>query len=325
MSPLALAPLLACVWAADPMGPAAGERSYGVLLLGEGGDLNWKSAVDSIRQALSSKGLPMEFAQGPADAKEIQRAVSLLEGRGVKRIVVVPLYLSSYSDVMDENRYLFGIREKQPAAYLSSLHRMGAQAQERIKTKVPIALTKALDDSDAIVGILAARAKAQSRAPESEVLVLVGQAPTAKEGLQDWTSTVSALAEKVRQKVGFKLAQAAALSENGNQRSRNASEAEVHKAVVDLHRKGSVVVVPLELSQGVVHVRLPRVLDGVFARYDGKPILPDPEIAKWVADSAAAGAKLPDMRVFKNSGSDFSTMHAAPIDFGTPIGAPGGQ
>jgi sirohydrochlorin ferrochelatase len=308
------------------MGPRTGEKSYGVLLLGEGGDLNWKSTVESIRQGLSAKGLPMEFAQGPADAKEIQKAVTLLESRGVKKIVVVPLCLSSYSDNMDENRYLFGIREKQPAAYLSALHSMGARAQERVKVKVPIAMTKALDDSQALVDILASRAKAQSREPASEALMLVGQAPTAKEGLQDWSSTVSALAEKVRQKAGFKRASSAALSENGNQRARNEAEAEVHKAVIDLHRQGTVIVVPLELSRGVVHIRLPRVLDGVFARYDGKPILPDPQIAKWVADSAEAGAKLPDMRLFKNSGGDFSTMTpAAPINFGSPLGATGGH
>ena len=328
MSPLALAPLLACAWASDISAAprAASDRSYGVLLIGEGGDLNWKAAVAAIKKELTSKGRAFEFAQGPADAKEIQRAVDRIQDRGVKKLVVVPLYLSSFSDVVDEDRYLFGIREKPPAAFAAALKSMGARVQARLKVKVPVVMTRALDDSDALVDLLAARARSQSREPARETLILVGEAPNSPEALRDWTTSADALAEKVRQKAGLRGARAAALREGLDHKTRDSSEAEVHKLVATLASQGPAIVLPLELSQGVVHIRLPRALEGAFARYESKPLLPDPKLADWVKTSAEAAAKLPDMRVFKDSGPSFSAMKpASKLDFGSKPNAHGGH
>lgn len=328
MTALALAALLAPAWSGDMKAPMAApvDKNYGVLLLGGGGDLNWKAAVEGIRRQLTSKGRPFEFAQGPADAKEIQKAVDLLQTRGVKKIAVVPLYLSSFDEVMDEDRYLFGIRQSPPAAFGEQLKRMGARAQPRLKIKVPVVMSRALDDNDTLVDLLAARAKALSREPAKETLVLIGQAPNAPEDLKDWQSAADTLAEKARAKAGLLAAKSGALSEGLSQKDRDASEAAVKKLVGALSAQGPVIVLPLELSQGVIHIRLARVLEGAFARIDSKPLLSDARFADWVDKSAQEAAKLPDMRVFKSAGSGFSTIAPAqPLNFGSKPGAIGGH
>ncbi|MBI3553910.1 MAG: hypothetical protein HY077_15550 [Elusimicrobia bacterium] len=302
MSGLLLLAVLACGAQSQARAADMAEKLFGVLLLGEGGDKDWKDAADSIKKEMAKKKLPFEFAMGQGDGKAVQKAVDRLESLHVKKIVAVPLLLSSYSEEMDQDRYLLGIREKpsQEFAAAPHSHNRAAGAQARVKAKVPVVLTKGLDDSEMVVDILAARARALSHDPSKEILVLVGKAPASKEGLKDWVSTVDALAEKVRQKSGFRRAQGAALRDGIDRRARDASEAEVHKAVAALHRTGPVIVIPLELSPDLVHNRMPHILEGIQVRYDGKGILPDPRIAKWVEDSAEEGAKLPEMSVFKD-------------------------
>ncbi len=285
-------------------GSRLSQKPYGVLLLAENSDHAWKSTEKRIKDEMAKAGLPFEFAAGLADGQEIQKRVERLQSQRVKKIVAVPLFLSSFSEVMDQNRYLFGIREK-PSAELTAgphAHPQAAGTQKRIKLQVPIVMTKALDAQEAVVEVLAARAKAQSRNPSKEILVLVGQATRTKEGIKDWISVPNALAEKVRQKLGLSLEQAAALFDEPDRKARDKSEAEIRKAIKTMRRQGPVIIVALELSPGLVHNRLPRVLEGVFARYDGRTMLADPRFAQWVATSASQGAKLPDMRVFKDSG-----------------------
>ncbi len=309
---------------AQPLAQSAmAEKSYGVLLLGAGGDKDWRDAVELVAKEMSKKRRPFESALGQGDVKTIQKAVDKLEFSRVKKIVVVPLILSSFSEEMDEDRYLLGVREK-PSSEFSNAphsHNRAAGAQERVKAKVPIVVTKGLDDSDAAVEILADRAKTLSHDPAKEILVLVGKAPGSKEGLKDWISTANALAEKVRQKGGFRLAQAAALRDDIDRSARDQSEGEVRKAISNLHRMGPVVVVPVELTPDLVHSRMPHILEGVQARYDGKEMLPDAKIAKWVADSAQAGATLPEMRVFKGgSGGPDLKQHQSQFSKGSQLG-----
>jgi sirohydrochlorin ferrochelatase len=281
------------------------DKPFGILLLGEGGSKEWKDATDAVGKEMTKKKVPFEFAAGDGDGRSIQKAVDKLQFQRVKKIVAVPLTLSSFSEEMEQDRYLLGVREK-PSQEFSGAphsHNRARGAQERVKAKVPVIVTKALDDSDAAVEILAARAKAQSHDPSKEILVLVGKAPGNKEGLKDWVSTVNALAEKVRASGGFRMAQAAALRDDVDRIARDRSEGEVRKAVAALHKQGIVIVVPLELTADLVHNRIPHVLEGIQVRYDGKTMLPDSRIVKWVAESAEEGAKLPEMRVFKEGGT----------------------
>lgn len=301
---------------------AMADKSYGILLLGEGGDKDWKDAAEMIRKELTKKRRPFEFALGQGDAKAIQKAVDRLQFKRVKKIVAVPLILSSYSEEMDEDRYLLGVREKPSQEFASAphSHNRANGAQARIAAKVPIVVTKGLDDSETLVEILAARAKTLSRDPSKEILVLVGKAPGSKEGLNDWINMANALAEKVRQKGGYLTAQAMALRDDIDRGARDRSEGDVHKAIAALHRRGPVLVVPVELSPDLVHNRLPQVLQGIQVRYGAKDILPDPKIVKWVSDSAQAGASLPEMRVFKG-GTDGPSLKqkSSQLDTGSQL------
>lgn len=276
-----------------------GKKPFGVLLLGEGGDHDWKDTVDTLKKKAGAR-YPLEFAAGLADGREMQRGLDVLQAKRVKVVVIVPLFISSYGEAMDQNRYLLGIRETPSKELLQGPSRGGAmRLPRRLHSRVPLVLAKALDDHPLFVDILAARAKALSRRPNEEALILVGEAPADQDDEKEWSETAMALAEKVRQKGGFAAARAYAL--RTGRRDREKSAAGLKSLARDMRRKHAVIVVPLALTSAA-NLKLPSALDGLFVKYDGRSVLPDALIARWVDESAAPAATLPDMRMFQDAG-----------------------
>lgn len=279
---------------------ARGKKPFGLLLLGEGGDPAWQQTVDDVKR-LAGGRYPVEFAAGQAEGDSEQKAIDALQAQGVEKIVAVPLFLSSYSDLMDENRYLFGIREKAARNVVGNLQ--DGMAVPRLSSRVPLILTRALDDQDAMADVVVARARELGHGadPAQEVLVLIGAAPQDKDAAREWVSSVSALAEKARQRGGYAKAQAMAVREEQTPEQRQKSEDEIRKALRGLRQYGTLLVIPLELTPDYLVTRLNDVLDGMFVRFDGKTLLPDARLDAWVIQTAAAAADLPDMRQFKSA------------------------
>ncbi|MBI5631478.1 MAG: hypothetical protein HY921_11405 [Elusimicrobia bacterium] len=277
------------------------RHPFGVLLLGEGGSRDWTQAVDSLKEELGAK-FPLEFAPGLAEEPSLQRAARKLEARSVKKIVAIPLFASSFSEVMDQNRFLLGIREKPSLEFLGiSPSRKSIGRQPRVLFKVPVVLSKALDDHPLAVEILASRAKALSRKPAEEALLLIGQSPFSSQASRDWSDSLSAVAEKVRQKAGLRAA-GAFIWRSGSAAGERQSEAELRSALKALRRRGQVLAVLVEMSPAETPRRIAGILKEHFARFNAKTILPDPLLARWVEESARESAKLPDMRIFHGGG-----------------------
>jgi hypothetical protein len=315
-----LALLLLCAAAALPAaeplrGPTNSlvSRPFGVLLLGEGGDREWRAAVEDVVKK-AAKRYPVEFAAGLGDSASMQRALDSLQAQRVKSIVVVPLCVSSYGDTMDQVRYLLGIREHPSEAFLGP----HARPSVRVRSRVPLVLTKALDDHPLFIELLTARAQALSRHPEQEAVILAGDAPMGTPGDKDrvaeteWLQAAQAVADKVRQKGRFAAAQAFALRSGPTTKERRQSTDALRALVKEHRRERKVIVVQMTMTGGAL--RLNRVLDGLFAKYDGRAVLPDARIAQWVEQSAMPAAKLPDMRLFK----DPARAGLTPLGFAKP-------
>ena len=280
------------------------QKPYGVLLIGEGGDKNWAKTIEAAKKALGTE-VPLEFAPGIPDAKTLQKSIDKLEAAGVKKLVAVPLLVSSFGDTMDHVRYLLGIRETAVKAFLR-----GTRAPERTKSKAPVVLAKALDDHPLFVELLSERALGLSRNPPKETLLLVESRPAASAAADEALDSAQALSERVRQKAGMAAAAAASLDIEGKQNERDLSTRALRKRVAELRKSGAVLVVPLELTPGLFGRRLKSAAEGLFAKYDGKTILPDDRIAAWIKASAESASRLPEMRAFKeipNATSRFQT------------------
>lgn len=283
---------------------AAASAPYGVLLLAHGGNEDWNKTVMDLRRSLP--GRPVEVAFGMADPKTIQEAVDALERQKAAKIVAIPLFINSSSEVMDQTRYVLGIEAKpsevmrQAAARMPHGHHGHHMfSMERVKSALPLSLTPALDDHPAVARVLLERAKALSRDPQRESVVLVGHGPVDEKALRAWERALRSLAESVRAQGGFRSVKFGTLRDDSPPAVKAKAEKELRTLVEEGRRSGEVIVIPYLIARGGIEQKVAKALKGLRYKWDARTLLPHESIAHWLAETAALGAKKEDMRRFR--------------------------
>lgn len=303
------------------------KPAYGILMLAHGGGPRWNKEVTALRDQVNAK-IPAEvsfgMAIGGAQVREIQDGVDRLERRSVRKIVAVPLFISSDSEVMDQVRYALGItdtpsktlaermrasghehryhREEQApkSPFKSTYLDVGGSAPKQVKTRVPLVLMPALDDHTLVGEILADRAKALSKEPGRETVFLVAHGPVEDDKNRAWLETLGRLGADLKTKGGFKDVKAATLRDDAPYEVRDQAAKELRERVAAAARGGGrVLVIPHLIAQGGIESHITRALDGLLYAWDGKPLLPHKVMPDWVLQTAAEGAKKDDMRKSK--------------------------
>ncbi|HVE12906.1 MAG TPA: hypothetical protein VNI01_05895 [Elusimicrobiota bacterium] len=299
-----------------------GDRSVGVLVIGAGGGADWQKAVQQARKALGT-GFAAEFLVGEIGPRDIQRCLDRLAAARALKIAVVPLELDPKSARLEQIRYMLGINEY-PSEEVLKASRVGDRVIPRAKTKLPLVMTPAFGEDAAAADILLDRARALSREPGREAVVLLAEGTGNPEGDERLLKRLSELAPKLREGGGFRSVEPALLSpapglvhdrgfsprlspSDGKFRrpGDDAGQASVQGAL-DAIRKagrfGRALVLPYLLFADGTERAMRKKLDGVFFEWKGKALLPDERAARWVAAQAAKAATAPDMVRFKDAG-----------------------
>lgn len=321
MSALALLAVLGASAAAakPPSRPGMQAKSYGVLVIADGGAGSWRTALGQLRQSM--KDAAVESVES-SDSTSIQRALDKLRGQHVGKIVAIPLELVNESPEMESLRYLFGIRENpvsdrpdvtrenEPPKALgggtkSTLQLGNNRGPRRLKSDAELVLTATIDKSPVLAEILADRAAKLARKPASEAVVLVGRAPRSDKALADWKTAASAIAESVRLKGGFRES-AVLYVRDGVRAGQQDKDRDENKATLrKLVTQGAVVAVPLAPDGLRVGQLLQRQLGSGGYRWNGKGVLGDPRLAEWIESTSAAASTLPDVRQFRDTTGGF--------------------
>lgn len=90
---------------------SAQKNDVGVMILAHGAGAQWNQMVTDATKDIAAK-YPTEIAFGMALPRTMQAAINNLEAKGAKKIVVVPLFISSHSFIIRQSEYLLGVREK---------------------------------------------------------------------------------------------------------------------------------------------------------------------------------------------------------------------
>ena len=279
------------------------KKDYGILLLAHGGGNEWNRSIEDVRKAIVGKKVPIEIAFGMADPATIQAAVDRFAEQRVQKIVAVPLLISSHSEVIDQTKYVLGMRKTPSEDFMNAPHaHMMQMTIKRVQTKIPIVMTDALDDDPVVSDILLDRAKALSRDPSKEFILLVGHGPLRDVDNEVWLRTMNRLAERVVSKGHFKGAFAATLRDDSDAQTRAKADKVMRDLVRRLSRKGQVLVIPHLISAGGIERHVQDALDGTFYKWNGRTLLPDARIAQWVFDTAEKASSRPNMRQFNDSG-----------------------
>ncbi len=310
---------LALVLAASPAAAAdfgntsMGKKPYGVLILAYDTGGAWKTELGHIRSEM--KGVAVESVESAGDGRSIQKALDRLKGQHVSKVVAVPLELVSESPVMDELRYLFGIRElptedkpdtqRGGMAPIKSDHKSAlvftGNGPKRLKSDAELVLTATIDKSPALADILADRAKTLARDPAKEAVVLVGLAPRSDKGLDTWKTAASAIAESVRLKGGFRES-AIIWVRDGTRAGQQDKDRSENKATLRaLVTHGGVVAVPLAPDGRRIGQLLQRQLGTSGYRWNGKGLIGDSRLTEWVQSISKAASTLPDARQYRDN------------------------
>lgn len=307
MRALLAAALLATAAPARPPLPP-----HGVLLMAHGGNADWDAEVEGLRARLDGE-TPVETALGMADPKTLQAALDRLEARGARRVVVVPLFVHSRSEVLDQARFVLGLSEKPSEVLREAAERMksahgahaghGARAGhaahgaapgghghhhmfslERVKTDMPLVVTPALDGHPVVARVLAERAKALSKDAKSETVVLVAHGPVDPASVAAWEASLGRLAAKVRAAGGYKAAAFGMLRDDAAPPVRAAAVAGLRAKVAAGAKGGRALVVPVLIARGGIEHKLASDLKGLDYAWDGRTLMPHAEFEGWVRE-----------------------------------------
>lgn len=282
MSGLLLALWLAAVPGAVPPHPAASSTSdVGVLILAHGGSPAWN---DTVRQTVADAALPhpteIAFGMGMhgTEVADLQAAVDRLEMAGVARIIAVPLLVSSASEVMRQYEYLLGVRPDGP----------WQEGIAPIQVRVPVAMTRPLDDDPVLVEVLADRAAGVSQAPDEETVVLIAHGPNDEADNARWLEALGRIGAALRQRGGFQAVVPVTMRDDAPEPVRAAATQQMREAVASAGRQGRAVVVPVLIAAGGIEHKIPQRLDGLDFAFQRQGLLPHPKMSQWIATQVQA-------------------------------------
>lgn len=279
-------------------GAAAG--SLGALIMAHGGDPAWDRAVREAVQPIAEE-MPAAIAFGMADPETMQEAVSRLEARGVRRIVVVRLFISGDS-FKERTERILGLKPGAPPRPAHEGHDHqdhGGQGGHnhgdpdsmplwRLEARSRFSLSEAgLMDSDRMGEVLASRARDLSRDPAAESVLVIGHGPGDDAENERWLSRMGRLADAVRRDRPYREVRVETLREDWPERRREA-QVRIRLFVRQAgERGGRAIVIPFRLSGFGPYAE---VLQGLEYASDGRGLLPHPAVTYWIRDQIGEAA-----------------------------------
>jgi sirohydrochlorin ferrochelatase len=276
--------VLALVGATSRAYAQTGRGLAGTVVIAHGGDSAWNARViDAAKAAKTGGPVEVSFLMGPAakDAR-FQDAVGRLEAKGVDEIVVVPMLVSSHSGHYEQIRYLAGDSVQLDDAMAHHLHIGGI---ERPRTRLPIRVTLAMDDSPEVAHVLTDRALALTSEPSRRALLIVGHGPNSAEDYAAWMKNLRVIADSVKARTGFRDVRVELVRDDAPAGVRAEAVLRVRE-LIELQRAATgreVIVVPILVSRGSVsRDKLPRDIVGTPSVYAGDTLLPHPAMSRWI-------------------------------------------
>src|SRR3989304_1266726 len=279
----------------------AGEK-MGILILAHGSkDKRWEDAVRSVAEPIKQR-YPLEIAFGMADPATMQQAIDKLEAEGVTRIVVVPLFISSYSPIIRQNEYLLGLRKKLADPPMMMQHSSDGHESNHLshggelpslrplRVNAQVILTKALDDNPLVAEILDERINELSKDPPNETVILVAHGPNDEEDNRNWLGTMESIADRIyvsrsEARMRFKHIFCVTVRDDAEKAVHDQARQHLRSLVRQSGKSGDVIVIPVFVAQGGVELKIVERLEGLKYRWSGKTLLPHGNIQRFIEES----------------------------------------
>ena len=230
-----------------------------------------KMVIDAVKPL--EKKFNIEIAFGMADLETIQAATDRLEEKGAKKIVAVPLFISSYSPIIENTAFILGLRKRTKTSQ---------KELPSIKTNVEFVMTSAIDSHPLIAEILLDRASELSKNTNDETVIIVGHGPNDPGQNEKWLKEMMVLASFVKEKGNFKDVKVTTLRNDAPKEIREKATMILREMVMMASLKGNAIVIPHLIARGGIESGIPERLKGLDYIYNGKTLLPHENITKWI-------------------------------------------
>ncbi|MEW5918180.1 MAG: CbiX/SirB N-terminal domain-containing protein [Gemmatimonadota bacterium] len=252
----------------------------GTIIVAHGADAEWNAPVETLAASLGGP-IRVAYLMGPrAATHSFAKAAAELEALGVTQIVAVPLLVSSHSSHFRQIEWLAGQRDSVDGAIASHVHHMHPAS-----VRIPIHVTRALDDAEDLSQVLAERAIALTPTPREQALFLVAHGPNEADDYARWMENLRRVAAHVQQVTGFRDVRVDAVRDDAPAPVRAEAVRRVRELIEMQHTltQRDVVVVPILISRGrITRSTLVADLAGLPIVYAGRPLLPHAQLSRWV-------------------------------------------
>jgi len=257
--------------------PAAAESEAAVLVMAHGGTETWNK---SVKKAVKAAQLPYPsrvfFGMGdsPSDQRLLQDIVTEFENDGAHTIYVVPLLVSSYSEVARQWKYLLGV-DVQPGFMNNPLFPVTKHSTIRFG--------EPLNDSAVVVEILLDRAHEISTNPAKETVIIVAHGPNDNSDNARWNEIMQNVAGRLKERGGYQNVEGITLRDDAPNSVREQAVAHLRDRVKAAGEAGSrALVVTMLIASGGIEHKISLELRGLTYAFNTKTLLPDSRISEWI-------------------------------------------
>ncbi len=148
-------------------------------------------------------------------------------------------------------------------------------------------MTAALNDHQTVVDILASRARAISRDPLKEALIIVAHGPNEEEDNRRWLADMGSVATPIKKTETFASLEYLTLRDDAPKPVRDAATMQLRGIVEREMTVGRrVLIVPLLIAFGGIERGLRERLEGLPYTMAEAALMPDDRLAAWVVAMA---------------------------------------
>lgn len=266
---------------------AQGSGGDGLMIVAHGSSRGgWNERVVTMFSNVEWQGPKGVAFLSPRNSDEsLQGVAKKLDGTGVKRIVIVPLLVSSFSDHYEEIRYYGRVRKDAPDHH----------EHEPLKTRAQILVTGAMD-SDRILGrILADQVKASSSNPKNETVMLVGHGPNDDIDNERWLACLRVQAGYLQYALGLKRVDVATLRDDAPKEVKDVAVASIRDRVKKYSADSKVIVQPVLISSGHLQVEIANLMKDLECKVSPSGVSNHPLAPAWILQQATTELRVDSM------------------------------
>lgn len=245
-----------------------------------------ETVISAVKEAKKSVTFPMALAFGMWDKDAFQKGVNELASQGVCELRIIPLFISSDSEMIDIQKYMFGINEK--LSFPIKVEKIHLPAQIEI-----VKFGKALDDHEAVGEILFERLTDISLNSNTEAVLFLTHGPYGDFYEPRWINLMKHHGQRVKQRldesqnINFYDFSFFTLRDDSPAPIRDERTRLLREKVIELNQKNiTPIIMPILLAAGGIEEGISKRLDGLSYKIQNKFLMPHQRIVAWISSSA---------------------------------------